>query len=478
MTDDGRRNDHDWARLSRRGLLAGGAAMGLGLAAGGAGWSTFATAATTSTTTPQPSLLGGIIAFVDSIKHLVPGATVASVDLLAGESGTYAVGAAELNAKPFAADTIVSIDSVTKMFTTIMLAQAVTGKLGRDKPLTLDATIGPYLQPYMEQQGLTLAPIVAGITLEQLSNYTSGFYEHPWNELDPPNYTIPELVTWLSEVQAVGEDKAGHGLKVSPGTTYFYSDVALGLLGFILADQLMLASSPGNPVYADLVHQHLVGPSVLNLTDTSMMPSGAQLPRVATGYQYVTPPPNPTFQTATTVTDPPPFLGGGGGLRTTAEDMVTFLEALLAPPALAHLDTAVPLTEKVSFDGPTTTVGTIKTGLGWDPIFDHNGVTIHFKNGGGSDGFYTLLGVAPATKRALFFNTNVAALDVDLGVGQAFTDLLAQATPPPSTTSTTGGSSTTSSGGPTTTSVSPSTTSRAGTPATQSTIRTAPRFTG
>jgi hypothetical protein len=48
------------------------------------------------------------------------------------------------------------------------------------------------------------------------------------------------------------------------------------------------------------------------------------------------------------------------------------------------------------------------------------------KNGGGSDGFYALVGAAPTTGRALFFATNVAALNADLGVSKAFQDLLAQ----------------------------------------------------
>lgn len=163
---------------------------------------------------------------------------------------------------------------------------------------------------------------------------------------------------------------------------------------------------------------------MLDLADTDMQPTSAQLPRVATGYTYVTNPPSATFAVATSVTDPPPFLGGGGGLRTTADDMVRFLTALLAPPHVAHLATAIPATEVVSFDGPAVGGGTATTGLGWDPITSVNGTTILFKNGGGSDGFYTLLGICPATGRGMFFNTNVAALDVDLAVPRAFAEIL------------------------------------------------------
>ena len=367
------------------------------------------------------TLIQGITDFVDSIRGRVPGACVAAVDTVAKTSDTYAIGFADLDAlTPFDADTIISIDSVTKLFTTIILAQAVTGKLGRDGPITLDATIDSYLQPYFPS-GQTVPAAIAGITLTELANYTSGFPEHPSNESDPSAYTITELVDWLSSLTS-GD------LMTTPGKAYYYSDIAVGLLGFILADQLV-QSSRGNPVYADLVDQQLLNPNVLNLEDTEMRPTPAQQSRVATGYLYSHSPAgqdHPRFSAAKRVTNPPPFLGGGGGLRTTALDMAVFLNALLDPPDVASLKTAIPLIAEVSFQGPTTTGGTATTGLGWDPIVQSGDLQLLLKNGGGSDGFYALVGAAPATGRALFFATNVAALKADLGVSKAFQDLLAQ----------------------------------------------------
>lgn len=398
------------------------------------GWSAPAGAA------ESDALLAEITRFANHARQYVPGCAVAAVDHVAGTSGTYATGKRDLEAdEPFLTSTIAIIDSVSKQFTTTMLAQAVVGGLGRNGPLRLDAPITDYLDPYLDAYGRSLPALPAAITLGNLADYTSGFLEEPSNYTDPASdYTLDLLTAWLADVATIdGTATSGPYLHAAPGTAYYYSDVAVDLLGFILADQLILASSPGMPNYDDLVTTFLVGPGVLDMPDTFVTPPAAKESRIAKGYLYrngVTPPAPDAFEPAPKINRPPEFFGGGGGLRSTADDMVRFLHALVAPPARQHLQGAIPLAAESRFP-----LGTGRsTGLGWDPIDVDSGVTILMKNGAGTAGCTSLLGYSPDTGRALFFFTNVDGATNYLTIGEEFKRLLAVRSPaPPDPTSTT-----------------------------------------
>ena len=446
-------NEPGVAALSRRRLLGGAAVVGASIAVGSKlagtplasggidralGLSTPAAAAAAS-----DSLLAQITDFADAHAKYVPGLAVASVDIVAEQSGTYATGKRDLATdEPFLTSTIAIIDSVSKQFTTTMLAQAVVGELGRNGPLTLDAPITGYLEPYMAAYGQTLPALPATITLRDLANYTSGFLEEPSNYTEPASdYTLALLTEWLAAVQTIdGSVTTGPYLHAQPGTAYFYSDVAVDLLGFILADQLILASSPGMPNYDDLITELLVGPDVLNMADTFVTPPAGLEGRIAKGYLYhpnITPPAPDAFVDAPKINRPPEFFGGGGGLRSTADDMVSFLHALVAPPAVQHLDRAIPLAAESSF----TLAPGRSTGLGWDPIVVQDGVRILQKNGAGSAGCTSLLGYSPDTGRALFLFTNVDGATEYLKLSDEFLRLLAERSlaplDPDSTTTTT-----------------------------------------
>ena len=443
--------EHARGGLSRRTVLTGALGVGAGLAlrdplgrslvalGDATGITGVAAAAIKPSTQP---LLDGVTHWVDSIKDLVPGCSVASFDRRARAEGTYAIGRRDLDGQlPFVPSTIALIDSVTKQLTTTMLAQAVSGGLGRNGPMTLDRKIKEYIEPYLSAYGLFVPKIVGDITLQQLADYTSGFYTRPFNEgPDAPAYTLEEYATWLSEVKAVGKDIPGEGLAVKPGSAYYYSDVACDLLGFILSDQLYLQSSPGMPLYDPLLAQLLTGP--LGMGDTTIYPPASETDRVALGYLYDQLPPNPTFKKATKINKPAEFGGGGGNVRSTAIDMLKFLHALVEPPPTQYLDKAIPLTSKVYFPGP----GSV-TGLGWDPIKTGE-ATVYLKNGGGAAGCTAQLGYSPETGRALFFVSNVGFATHDIQVIETFVDLLTQISPETSTSTTTSTSTSTTTTSP------------------------------
>ena len=429
------------AALSRRRLLGGAAVAGAALTVGhrlsgtglAAGLDAALGVSAPAGAAESEALLAQITRYANHAATYVPGCAVASVDIVATASGSYATGLRDIDHHlPFLPSTIAILDSVSKQFTTTMLAQAVVGGLGRNGPLTLDAPIAGYLEPYMAAYGRTLPALPARITLRDLADYTSGFLEEPSNYTAPASdYTLDLLTAWLSDVHTIdGSVTSGPYLHAEPGTAYYYSDVACDLLGFILADQLILASSPGMPNYDDLITQLLVGPGVLDMVDTFVTPPADRADRIAAGYLYdahIEPPHPGAFVPAPKINRPPAFFGGGGGLRSTADDMVRFLHALLVPPAVQHLDGAIPLAAESSFPlAPGRS-----TGLGWDPIVEHDGARILMKNGAGTAGCTSLLGYSPDTGRALFFFTNVDGATKHLQIADEFTRLLSVRSPAP-----------------------------------------------
>gem|GEM_PF-3107174 len=433
--------------LSRRRVLGGafaaGAAFGLRgpLGSSGAAMATPLIPEGPPTDTSGTTLLQEITAFADRAAPYVPGCAVASFDAMTGESGTYAVGWRDVGAGlPFETSTISYLESVSKAFTGLMFSQAVTKGLGRDGALELDAKVSTFMAPYLASFGLVMPPTQSDITLSQLANFSSGFLEEPSPYPTPSKnayqYTQAELATWLSSPLPV-DSTASSGLyrHAQPGQKYFYSDVAVDLLGFILCDQLVLPSSPGNPDFDTLVRQMLVGPDRLDMGDTFVRRPGVAADRAAIGYASRPDPtqPNGPYVPADDANDPPFFFGGGGGLSSTADDMVRLLQALVVPTARGGLDRAVPFSLQHGF---AQTSGA--TGLGWDRVFPQAEVTIVLKNGGGASGASALLGFSPDTRRSLFFMTNIdgffaegASVGPGTDVETVFKRLLGETSPMP-----------------------------------------------
>src|ERR1041385_7596549 len=121
-------------------------------------------------------------------------------------------------------DTIFEIGSVTKVFTSLLLADMVNRK-----EVTLDDPAAKYLPENVkmpERNGKS-------ITLLDLSTHSSGLPRVPanLNPKDPANpyadYTVEDLYQFLS----------GYTLPREPGSEIEYSNLGAGLLGHILAQR-------------------------------------------------------------------------------------------------------------------------------------------------------------------------------------------------------------------------------------------------
>ena len=192
--------------------------------------------------------------------------------------------------------TLFEIGSITKVFTALLLGQAVV-----EKRVTLDDPIRRFLP-----ESVNLAPSVGTITLRQLATHTAGLPRMPDNfkpadDLNPfADYRVADLHRFLESFP-----------QATPTPAPEYSNLGIGVLGYVLS---LVYAKP----YADLLAEKITGP--LGLRDTAIGLSAEQKQRLAEprdGRKAIKP---WTFD----------VLMGCGALYSTASDLVQFAQALMA----------------------------------------------------------------------------------------------------------------------------------------------------
>ena len=268
-------------------------------------------------------------------------------------------------------DTIFEIGSITKVFTSLVLADMV-----HRKEVSLDDPVAKYLPEHVrmpERSG-------KAITLLDLSTHSSGLPRVPGNlnPKDPTNpyadYSVDDLYQFLS----------GHTLRRDPGSEVEYSNLGGGLLGHILAHR-------AGTDYETLVRVRITEP--LGMRDTGIRLSSSMKQRMATGHNaMLAPVANWDF----------PTLAGAGALRSSADDMLTFLEAFLgyresplAPAMKAMLEVSRPVSVS------TTGFG---IGLGWNILGE---IVWH---DGGTGGFRSFVGYDPKARVGVVALSNALTL--------------------------------------------------------------------
>ena len=224
--------------------------------------------------------------------------------------GTTKIG----TSSPPDGDTRFAIGSVSKVFTGLILAQAVkSGKVG------LEDKVQPSLEPPLKDL------FDPDITYRQLVTHTSGLVNFPTNLQDyrdndgdgrndfsqgnPANlYAKQDLVTCLQQKQCG---------KQHPTNQYHYSNLGSGILGIALQNEL------GFDNYADMLEGTVTGSLGMNDTGINEGEFARRLPeRVAQGY---------FIQGQKAREAPYPNMGdlaGGGGIFSTGRDMLKFLGAV------------------------------------------------------------------------------------------------------------------------------------------------------
>lgn len=274
--------------------------------------------------------------------------------------------------------TIYEIGSITKVFTSILLAQLV-----EDGVVKLDDTLDMYLPPGVK------APARGDmkVTLRQLATHTSGLPRLPTNlspkDGDDPyaDYDEEALFTYLDDCQV------GEGV----GKEYAYSNLGAGMLGYILAEKK-------ETTYEKLVIERICKP--LGMKSTRIALSKKQQARFATPYAGDEQAKPWQFDS----------LAGCGALRSTARDMLKFLQAAIGLKKTS-LRAAFDLTMK---DRLQTKDPEMQIALGWH-IYNKFGSEILWHNGG-TGGFRSFCGFRPDTRTGVVVLGNSTIEVGDIGL--------------------------------------------------------------
>jgi D-alanyl-D-alanine-carboxypeptidase/D-alanyl-D-alanine-endopeptidase len=314
------------------------------------------TATTKPSRLPDPDEVKALLVQLVDVERRAPGIVVGMI--AADPQERWVVGYGRLSATDQRVpdgDTVFEIGSITKVFTGILLAQAVlNGEVKLDDPISM------YLP-----EGVT-APEYEGksITLLDLATHTSGLPRWPSNvdPKDPSNpfadYTMDQMYDFLS----------GYHLTRAPGSAYEYSSYGFGLLGNLLARRA------GQADYEALLLERIIRPLGMDSTRIELTPDMRS--RLAT--------PHSSYSVETSNWDAP-TLAGSGSILSTANDILTFLAANMGITD-TELRPALQLASTPQRPGEMWTLAYI--GLGWNLPGSGNGIHYH---GGGHFGYTSFL---------------------------------------------------------------------------------------
>jgi serine-type D-Ala-D-Ala carboxypeptidase/endopeptidase len=210
----------------------------------------------------------------------------------------------EALAKPLAADdqALYEIGSVTKVFTGLLLAQAV-----ERGELSLDDTLGRLLEAQVTIDSTTLS----AVTLKQLITHQSCLPRMPSGMLDndasasapaDPYARFTRAQLWMGLRTLT--------LELKSPCPYSYSNLGLAIVGEILSERA------GKPWHV-MVKESITEP--LGMTDT-VQALGNKAPRLAPAFSHLDSAPAWDFKA----------MAPAGALRSTTKDLLIFARALMA----------------------------------------------------------------------------------------------------------------------------------------------------
>jgi len=356
----------------------------------------FLVAATACTQAPQPAQLArepeirGILEDrIDKYRQSV-GIVVGLIEPQGRRVIAYGKLGPE-DGRPLNGDTVFEIASITKLFTSLALAEMV-----QRGDVQLTDPVAKYLT------GINV-PARAGhqITLEDLATHTSGLPREPHSlkprtVYDPwAGYSFEDLSEFLSSCQ----------LTRDPGDRFEYSNLGVALLGTALARR-------ADVNYDTLIRKLVTGP--LGMASTAVTPTQEMASRLSTGHNFLL---EPVAGTKPNVFAP------AGGLRSSVNDLLKLLSAVLgftqtplAPAIRATLSVhrpKAPLMGRVvaAIAGGT---GGDQIHLGWSSTRE-KGVEVVWHNGA-VPGFRSFIGFDPSMRRGVVVLSNAESGVDDIGM--------------------------------------------------------------
>ncbi len=263
-------------------------------------------------------------------------------------------------------ETVYEIGSITKVFTSLLLCDMVVkGEVSLNDPVAKYLPASVHMPTRNGKQ----------ITLLNLATHHSGLPRMPdnfgRNMLNPlANYSVQQLYDFLSNYQ----------LTRDPGAKYEYSNLGVGLLGHVLA---LRAGTD----YETLLRTRITGPLHMDHTAITLTPEMKE--RL---------PPGHNDGNTNTPAWEVPVLDGAGGIRSTANDMLTFVAAnlgLIPSPLQPAMKKMLSVRQEAS---PGVDIA-----LGWHIFTSPNEMVWH---NGATGGFHTFAGFEPHRKLGVVVLSN------------------------------------------------------------------------
>ena len=248
-------------------------------------------------------------------KNVIPGLVVGIVDENGSHIYSYGYQGTDKHQK-ITPDTIFEIGSISKVFTGLLLAEAVDSG---------SATLEDPIRSCIPQEFINERTFYDQITLAHLTTHTSGLPKVP-TTLD---FTINKFIAGLTggnPYDKATRDKVFSYLsRTAPpksiGTDWAYSNFGVGLLGTCLSSQKGLS-------YEETLQRIIAAP--LEMTNTTVHLTQAQQASFVPGYRgYM------RLGRFVMGIQNKPWLSeeglvGAGGIRSSGTDMVRFLEACIS----------------------------------------------------------------------------------------------------------------------------------------------------
>ncbi|TVP41867.1 serine hydrolase domain-containing protein [Candidatus Nitrosocosmicus arcticus] len=306
-------------------------------------------------------------------------------------------------------NTIFSIGSTTKVFTTVLLADMVNKGL---------IELGDPIEKYLPST--VTVPQYKGykITIEDLATHTSGLPEFPGNycpSFDPARTAVVDSVQYRKDLMNCTKnytfDQFHQALSNTtitrePGSKVEYSTFGIGLLGHILT----LKSNV--PSFDKLLEYTIL--DVLGMNDTSFGLSESQKSRLAVGHlngQEL-----PTLNMSSSIAP-------GGALHSTVSDMLKFLSAnmgliktelddAMQESHLIRLSTGQILPNNLEISERNNNIG-LYVGLGWF-ITTNFGHEVIWHNGATIGGYNAYMAFNPVTERGIVILCSTDLEDINI----------------------------------------------------------------
>lgn len=281
--------------------------------------------------------------------------------------------------RPVTRNTQFKAGSISKALTSAALLQLV-----RERKLDLDAPVQQYVPAFPVKK--------YPVTTRQLAGHLAGIRHYHTGSAEAHRADLVRTKHYASATEALeifGQDT----LLCPPGTRYHYSSYGWSLVGAVI-------EGASGQKYLDYMHGKVWKPLGLQRTDGARADS--LLPDRSASYEA-------TGEKATT--GDPSYNYPGAGLLSTAEDLVTYGNALLQG---GYFDRT--MVQELLFTSQTTADGKpTGYGLGWNVLKDKAGRTVWFHRGLLLDGSGFLV-LYPEEKLVLAFLANSpegAHLDIE-----------------------------------------------------------------